>query len=429
MTLRLISREFVGFERAFARQLADYRREHPDFEMDFEYLDVPRLFETMVDQRGALGDTQDLFLAVTDWLPQLMRDGLVLCLDDYLKADPPPDWPGGWPVTLRGLQQDVGGRTFGIPYHDGPEVFMYRTDLFEDAQEQARFRRQFGRDLRVPRTWSEFLEAARFFTRPDEDLFGCVVAARPDGHNNVYDFSIHLASRGGRLLDEQLQPAFGGREGEDALRFYVDLIHTHRVTQPEPLEYDSVASGDYYASGRAAMMWNWCGFVSVANLPSMSQIPGRTRATMLPAGDGPQGRAVSLIVYWVLTIAAGSRQPDVAWSFLRHLATPAMDRVTAEEGGSGTRLATWRDPSIRQQFPYYAILEEVHQHVVTMPSIPEYPAINAVLNAMMDAAVRGRASVSDALRDATQATQAILDQAGYYSHSAGIASETRGRLE
>src|SRR5439155_25466408 len=157
------------------------------------------LYHTMVSERGTLSGRYDLFLAVTGWLPSLMRDGLVLCLDEYLRHSPPPDWPDGWPATLRALQQDRQGRVFGVPYHDGPEVFMYRTDLFGDPNEQQRFRHAYGRELAVPRTWTEFLDVARFFTRPDEDLYGCVVAAKADGHNNVYDFTIHLASRGGRL--------------------------------------------------------------------------------------------------------------------------------------------------------------------------------------------------------------------------------------
>jgi hypothetical protein len=87
--LRLIAREFVGFERAFARQIASYRETHPAVDVDLEYLDVPPLYDTMVSRRGALSGHYDLFLAVTDWLPNLMQDGLVLCLDDYLEHSPP----------------------------------------------------------------------------------------------------------------------------------------------------------------------------------------------------------------------------------------------------------------------------------------------------------------------------------------------------
>src|SRR5581483_7543596 len=156
----------------------------------------------------------------------------------------------------------------------------------------------YGRELGVPQTWSQFLDLARFFTRPDEDLVGCIVAAKPDGHNNVYDFCIHMWTRGGRFFDERMRPAFNGAAGVAGLQFLCDLINTHRVTQPDPLEFESVASGNFYASGRAAMMWNWCGFQAVADTPDLSKIPGRTRSTMIPAGDGPGGRHASLSVYW-----------------------------------------------------------------------------------------------------------------------------------
>ncbi len=414
MELSLIYREFVGFERAFRRQIQAYQQAHPEVAFRLEAHDVPSLYAKMTAQRGALSGQYDLFLAVTDWLPELIRDGLVIPLDDYLRNDPPPDWPEGWTESMRRLQRDAQGRIYGIAYHDGPEVFMYRVDLFNDPKEQERFQRQYGRALAVPRTWSAFLDLARFFTRPAEDLYGCVVAAKPDGHNNVYDFLIHLWSRGGRLLDERLRPAFDSPEGEEALRFYVDLIYEHRVTQPTPWEYDSVGSGLFWASGRAAMMWNWCGFQAVADLPDLSKIPGRTRSTMLPGGDGPQGRPVSLNIYWVMTIPAGSRQRDAAWSFMRHLATPEMDKVTSLEGGTGTRLSTWRDPEVRRRFQYYEVIEEVHRFVESPPPLPEYPAINEVLNQMIAQVVINQRSVAEALREAAEAVESILATAGYY---------------
>ena len=237
--MKLIYRVFDGFERAFTQQAAAYAQTHPGFALDLAALDVPPLYDKMIAKRGCLTDEYDLFLAVTDWFPELIRDRLVTPLDEYLRADPPPGWPDAWPASLRCLQQDADGGVWGLPYHDGPEVFMYRTDLFEDPAEQARFHRDYGRALAPPRTWSEFLDLARFFTRPDDDLVGCVVAAKPDGHNDVYDFLIHLWSRGGVFLDESYRPAFASPEGEAALRFYLDLIHTHRVTQPEPWRDDS----------------------------------------------------------------------------------------------------------------------------------------------------------------------------------------------
>lgn len=412
--LRLIHREFVGFTRALARQEEAYRLAHPDVSITYRALDVPQLYDAMVTRRGCFGDSVDLFLAVTDWLPALIQSGAIVPLDRYLAEDPPPDWPDGWTDSVRRLQRSEDGRVYGMAYHDGPEVFMYRTDLFGDPVEQERFARTYHRPLAVPRTWSEFREVARFFTRPDENLYGCVVAAKADGHNNVYDFMIHLASRGGALFDDYWRPTFASEAGQEALQFYLDLIHRDRVTQPEPWTYESVASGDFYASGRAAMMWNWCGFQAVADLPSTSKIPGRTRATMLPAGDGPRGRAVSLNVYWCMTIPVGSRQPDEAWRFIRHLSTPEMDLITSREGANGCRLSTWRHPEIRRQFQYYEVIEAVHQQVISPPRLPEYPLINEVLNRMMETAVAGRKDAPTALADAAAEVETILAEKGYY---------------
>ena len=412
--LTVIYRVFDGFDRSLQQQADAYQTVHPDFGLGRESHDVVPLYEQMVKQRGCLRPTHDLFLGVSDWLPEMMRDELVTPLDGYLRDDPPPGWPDDWPATLRGVQRDASGRVWGMPYHNGPEVFMYRTDLFEDPKERQRFEREYGRKLTPPNTWSEFLDLARFFTRPDDDLAGCVVAAKPDGHNDVYDFVIHLWSRGGELLDNGFRPAFASPAGEAALRFYTSLIHEHGVTQPRPWEYDSIASGDYYASGRAAMMWNWVGFQTIADLPDISRIPGKTRSMMLPGGDGPAGKAVSLVVYWVLTIPAGSERKDAAWSFLRHVATPEMDKVTALAGGSGVRLSTWNDPEVRQRFGYYEIVEEVHRRSRTLPAIPEYPAINAVIDRMMADVVRGKVSETEALQAASDETEQILAEAGYY---------------
>jgi hypothetical protein len=75
--------------------------------------------------------------------------------------------------------------------------------------------------------------------------------------------------------------------------------------------------------------------------PRIVQADPRFEA-LIPRGDGPNGRHVSLAVYWALTIPAGCTQEDLAWEFLRHVGSPAMDLVTAYEGAIGCRLSTWR---------------------------------------------------------------------------------------
>ena len=272
MKLRLISREFDAFAQAFTRHAEAFTAENPGVEIEREYLEIHAHYDKMVAGGGALTDEYDLFLCVTDWMPEAMAKGLLTPIDSFLAADPPPDYPHGWSPSMIGGQTDPEGRVYGLPFHDGPEMLLYRADLFDDPGERAAYRARFGAELRVPETWGEFLRVAGHFTRPEEGLWGCSAASFPDGHNNVYDFLIHLWTRGGTLFDADWNPQFHGETGREALAFYVDLYREHRVISPKGLTMDSIACGFDFSDGTAAMMWIWCGFAAVTEVPELSEI-------------------------------------------------------------------------------------------------------------------------------------------------------------
>lgn len=405
-TLRLAYRTFDGFERALADQIARFRQRHPDVEVEAVPIEISALYETMVRDGGCRSGEWDLFLCSTDWIPALLRAGDLAGLDAGLRSRPPEDWPAGWSDALLGLQTDADGHVFGLPYHGGPELLLYRSDLFEDPEESAAFAARYGRELAPPQTWPEFAEVAEFFSRPDRELYGCVLAALPDGHNNVYDFLIQLWSRGGELFEDG-RAAFAGERGVAALQYLHDLIRVRRLTQPDPRAYDSVGSGELYASGRAAMMWNWAGFSVVAERPG-SAIRGKNRLGRIPRGAEPEGRHVSLSTYWVMTMPISGRAPELAWEFLRSTASPDGDLTTALSGGIGCRLSTWRDPRVTAEYACYSLFEELHAGVRTMPALPVYPLINEVLSSRIDSVYTGAASVPAALAAAAAEVDEIL---------------------
>ncbi|WP_152043124.1 ABC transporter substrate-binding protein [Salinigranum salinum] len=407
-TLRFVGRPFEGFERALQRQMDSFT-ETVDRDVTFErdHRPLPEIHEELVTT-GDIADDYDLFLCLSDWLPALADRQLLQPLDDRLAADPPEDWPAGWADSMRDLVS-YGGATYGVPYHDGPEIFHYREDLFESVAEQRAFREAYGRPLSVPRTWAEFIEVATFFTRPDEGLWGTVVAAKPDGHNDVYDFAIQLWSRGGRLLDDDGRPAFDSPEGRAALQFYHDLIHEHRVVPPEAVEMESVEAGQFYADGKAAMMWNWSGFGALAEAPD-SAVFGHTNYGLIPRADTPAGEHTSLTVLYGLTIPAGTDHADLAYDFVRHAASAENDRITTLEGASGTRFSTWRDPDILRTNRFYSVVEEVNTGPVnTLPQVPAYTDLNEILDEMVAAAVVDRsASVDEAIATASERAEELL---------------------
>jgi multiple sugar transport system substrate-binding protein len=398
--LRFLGRAFEGFQAAIGQQADAW----PDGTLDTRWLDLPELEDRLLRGAACLDGSTDIVLAVTDWLPRLVESGRLLPLDGLLAAAPPDGWPDGWSPSMRGLTV-VSGQRWGMAYHDGPEVLLYRTDLFGDPAEQRGFRAAYGYPLAPPRTWAELLDQARWFTRPDRGLWGTVLGGHPDGHNNVYDFLIQLWSRGGELLGPDDEPLFGSRAGLAALDYLGLLWNEAGVIDPAARSLDSVGAGMAFAAGQAAVTVNWAGYLALSAPPD-SPTHGRVGVAPVPAA-GPGQPSVSLNVFWALAIPAGCRRPELAWSFLRHAGSAPMDRITSLAGANGTRLSTWRDPQVRASSPAYAVIEEVHRQVRAMPQTTALPAVVEVLNRMVDDVVNRRASRPELLDRAVAEVRAL----------------------
>jgi len=402
---RIAVRRFGPFETAITKQWASFcAATGCTLKLDAVALDLNPLVESIFTNGGLKDGTWDVAFIVTDWLADAVADGAIQDLAPMMQASPVPDYPTGWASSLTGMQQ-FGEAIVGLPYHDGPECLVYRKDLFEDPAERAAFKAQFGYDLAPPTTWAAFEDAARFFNRPEQGMYGTIVAAFPDGHNTVYDFCLQLWSRGGALVDQQGRPTIDTPQAIAALEFYRRLVNDRGMTPPGLAEIDSVKSGERFASGDIAMMVNWFGFAAVCEQPGCA-VKGKTAVAPVPAGEG--GTNASLIVYWLLCVAAGSRHPEIAYAFVRHCMSAEMDKVTTLEGGIGCRLSTWTDPEVNEAIPFYHQLGDLHHGTRTLPRSRALPRLVHVIDAAVQQAITSDEPTAAILRRA-QSAAADLD--------------------
>ena len=229
--------------------------------------------------------------------------------------------------------------------------------------------------VRVPETWEEFHRVARHFQRPREGLYGTVFAAYPDGHNTVYDFCLQLWSRGGDLFDMDGQFRVDTPVAREGLEFYWKMLRDAAAVHPRCREFDSVKSGLAFTAGEVAMMVNWFGFAAMSETIAESKVKGNVAVGLIPRGE--RGTHVSLNVYWVLSIGAGSPHKEVAWRFLRHCATPEMDKLLTLEGAIGCRKSTWRDADVNRVVPFYHRLESLHEGARELPRMANWAQLAA----------------------------------------------------
>jgi len=380
-TFRIAVRKFGPFENAMQKFWDQFCSiSGCTMKLEMSIMDLHDLYNTTLAQNGLKNGDFDIAHINTDWIYEGYVNQSFELLNPYINKNKPADFPNGWSRSLLGLQR-FGWEIVGLPFHDGPECFIYRKDLFENPAERLNYEKRYGQQLEIPKTWEDFWQIARFFNRPDQNFYGCIFAGYPDGHNTVFDFCLQLWTRGGSLTDKSEQININTAEAEEALNFYRAIVKDSNAVHPKSVELDSVGAGKAFANGEAAMMINWFGFAAMCEVDAQSKVKGTVGVDLLPAKTGKE--SASLNVYWLYTVGAGSKNKQLAYDFLRFALAPEQDKALTLEGGIGCRISTWNDAEINEKIPYYHKLEALHQVANMLPQHKNWAAIAKIIDKMV----------------------------------------------
>ncbi|MFH6936665.1 extracellular solute-binding protein [Flavobacterium sp. FlaQc-30] len=378
---RIAVRKFSPFESTLQKLWDAFcLKNNVQIEIEMVPLELHDLYEKTIIKKGLKKGKWDIAHLNTDWIFDAVNEKAVLDLTSFITQNPPQNYPDGWHKSLLHLQQIKNG-TFGLPFHDGPECLIFRKDLFENPIEKENFKKQFGYELFPPKTWEQFTQIATFFNRPESNLYGCVFANYPDGHNMVFDFCLQLWTRGGSLLDNNNQININHNQAAEALDYYRTIVSNTAAVHPGSKNFGSVEAGMAFAEGQAAMAINWFGFASMCEVIDESKVKGKVDITELPFNANC--KTASLNVYWLYTIGTGSKNQQLAYDFLRFATTAESDKLLTTEGGIGCRKSTWNDAEINKTIPYYHKLEMLHENALTLPQTPIWPKVTEFIDQMV----------------------------------------------
>lgn len=402
---RIAVRKFGPFESAMDKLWNKFCQQTGcTLDAEMVSMDLHQLHDATLTQKGLANGNWDVAHINTDWIHEAYTGGSVEYLNQYINSNPPSNYPAGWSASLLQMQH-FSGDVVGLPFHDGPECFIYRKDLFEDPKEKDYYLSKNGKPLRVPQTWEEFQEVARFFHRPAQNLCGSVFACLPDGHNTVFDFCLQLWTRGGSLVDADGRINVDTPQAIDGLDFYRQLVNDKTAVHPKSSEYESVQAGMAFARGEVAMMINWFGFAAMCEVSDESMVKGKVDITSLPHAQGAE--SASLNVYWLYTIGSGSKRKDLAYDFIRFAVSQESDKLLTLEGGIGCRLSTWNDPEINHVIPYYHKLEMLHKEARSLPQKPNWAQIAEIIDSAVLKAMKSDTPTAEILGEAQSEIEII----------------------
>ncbi len=291
------------------------------------FADVYQVEKTeFVAQTGAF----DVVTFYPAYIGDFASNGYLLPLDDFMAREPAAVWDPNQADVLapfRELYNKFGGKTYALTIDGDVLVMMYRKDLFENPDEQAAFKAQYGRDLRPPETWDEWLEVGEFFTRAagetlagetlNEDFYG-LAEYGVRGFSWAW-FMNRAASAGVMYFDEEMNPLINSPESVAALQNMVDSL---KYAPPDVLNFGYDQLRDIFIQGRAAMVVQWTDVPKKAADPNQSKIAGKVGVGRVPGtlvGDTVVHRSL-MPVGRVVAIAADSEVPEAAYCVAKHIA-------------------------------------------------------------------------------------------------------------
>jgi multiple sugar transport system substrate-binding protein len=405
-TIKIAVRKFGPFETALQKLWDNYcETSGCVLKAEMVPMDLDDLHRATLENNGLKNGKWDIAHLVTDWLLEAWEGGALEDLQPYIARNPPDGFPTGWSNSLLNMQK-FDAAIAGLPFHDGPECLIYRKDLFDDSNEQQAFYNTYGKPLQVPKTWDDFRTVARFFHRPGQKLYGALIAGLPDGHNTVFDFCLHLWTRGGNIIDHNGRVDINTPAAGEGLAFYRDILRDRKAIHPRTMQYESVQAGMAFARGEAALMVNWFGFASMCEVMTDCAVKGKVDIAPIPCTKG--NAPASLNVYWLYTIGSGSRHKQTAYNFIRFAISPRSDKLLTLEGGIGCRISTWKDGAINAIIPYY-------QNARTLPQKNNWAQIARIIDGAVLGAINTDTAIDQLLLEAQQKINRIDIKEDHYA--------------
>jgi multiple sugar transport system substrate-binding protein len=300
------------------------------------------------------GATEGLYVDLTDWLPTVTDiDKIQPQARKYLC-----EYPAG------------SGRFFAAPCETDACGFAYRKDWFESEEERKAFKARYNRDLGVPDTWDEFVEVAEFFTRPDEQRYGCVLLTGRSYDALVMGFQQVMWSFGGSWGDPDTHEVEGhvnSSASADALNFFKSLLQ-YTPQGGGNIDYDRILES-YKDTKSAAMLMTYFAF-----FPAIegSDIGANTGYFVMPSKDGK--RCVSLGGQgFSISAKTSTQRQTVAKKFIAwFLERETQEQWITKPGGFTAHTDVLASEAFRSATGYNAAFADSLDHMQDFWNLPQY---------------------------------------------------------
>jgi multiple sugar transport system substrate-binding protein len=321
-------------------------------------------------------------------------DPAVVAMDDYIES-----FAG---------QAYWEGQLQCLPIAGYWHMLHYRKDLFEKA------------GLKVPETFDELLETAKFFKEsPDyPDVAGMALNLQR-GTPAGQQFFEWIYSAGGKPWESNYPgspdpyadqtPLYNSPIAVEMVQFFKDMA-AYGPPGVEQFAWDERANA--FTQGKVAMINNWSVRTPLFKDPEISKVTDVFDVAMFPHAEGVE--PVPPVGGWIMCINKHSEQKDAAWDYMKWLASPEVHKDFVLAGGPPSRHSAMQDADIIAAQPWVPVLYESAKAAWTELR-PRHALTFEVIDALgleVNRAIVGDATPQEAMDAANEKITKMLKREG-----------------
>ncbi|MBV1701872.1 MAG: sugar ABC transporter substrate-binding protein [Hyphomicrobiales bacterium] len=392
----------------------DFTKSNPDIKLNWVTLEENVLRQKVTTDIATKGGQFDIITIGTyevpiwgakNWLVPLDKLGADYDVDDLL------------PAIRSGLT--VNGKLYAAPFYGESSMVMYRTDLMKKA----------GLTMPKSPSWDFIVDAAKKMTDTKAGVYGVCLRGKAGWGENMAFLTAMSNSFGARWFNLKWKPTFDGPEWKKTLTTYVNMMK-----ESGPPGASSNGFNENLALFNAGKCGMWIDATVAASFvtdPKKSKVADKVGFALAP--NAGLGKNANWLWAWSLAVPSASKNADaaqkfIAWATGKHY----LDLVAAKEGWAnvppGTRTSLYKNPAYLKAAPFAQMtLDSINSadpsvngtvkkkpYVgVQFAAIPEFQGLGETVGQDFSAALAGKTTIDQALKDAQASTLRVMTKAGY----------------
>ena len=374
---------------------------HFGVEIEVRALSIDRLHQEILENSRRRLSRYDIVTCDVCWMEEMIQAEAIRPVQ-HLDAEDSRDLMDFHPEALSTVSR--GDTLYGIPVQTTPELFLYRTDIFD----------QMG--LEPPRYLDQMMDCARQLHDPARGMSGlCWNGARgtPVGTTFMMLMAdlgqpvLNLPRMGVGFRDQDLGPAhrIPMLDSPSALEAAELLIEMLSYSPPNVLQMSWFERAKCYAEGHAAMAYCYTQILPMIENQPNSAGSGRTGYLPHPSARG-QPR-IAPMGGWNLCLPANLKEQrfESVMRAARMLTSAAATKLYIENGSLvSSRFSVCNDPAVAHGRPVIVTVDKMARsgqlQTWPRPAVPQFNELVRILGEEIHTMLLRNKKPDSALRDA-----------------------------